>query len=131
MNPVYPMIFRPEEDGNGWCVFIPDLQGCVTHAVSFADGIDQMRSGICEFLYALEEKGIDVPPPSDPQCVETEPGDIVSLLDADMETHRRRAGSKAVVRTISIPQWMDILARQDGISLSQVTQDALRAQFHA
>jgi hypothetical protein len=48
------------------------------------------------------------------------------LVDVDLGAYKRRVGAKAVRRTISIPEWLDVLAAQSGISLSQITQDALR-----
>jgi predicted RNase H-like HicB family nuclease len=125
MSHVYPAVFSPEKDGT-FSVYVPDLPGCVTEAESYADGVAKIRDGICGMLYAMARQKIAIPEPSEPQMVETEDGDVVALVDADVAAYARRVGNKAVRRTISIPEWMDDLAVSSGVSLSQVTQDALR-----
>lgn len=122
---VYPVIFSPEESG-GYCVYAPDLSGCVTEACNYEDGIKKIREGICGMIYIMRRDKMEIPAPSDPHSVDCDAGDVVALVDADIEAYTRRIGNKAVRRTISIPEWMDDLATNAGVSLSQVTQDALR-----
>ncbi|MDR3294966.1 MAG: type II toxin-antitoxin system HicB family antitoxin [Clostridiales Family XIII bacterium] len=128
MKYVYPVVFSPDADG--FCVYAPDLPGCVTEAADYADGIGKIREGLCGMLYILERDGMPVPLPSDPLAVEREADDLVSLVDIDTDAYKRRVGSRAVRRTISIPEWMDDLASQTGVSLSQITQEALRRHLH-
>jgi predicted RNase H-like HicB family nuclease len=122
---VYPVIFSREDDGS-LCVYAPDIPGCVTEARDYADGVAKIREGICGMLYAMERGGLTVPEPSAPGGVSLDPGDVIALVDAPLEDYKRRVGNRAVRRTISIPEWMDDLASRSGISLSQITQDALR-----
>jgi predicted RNase H-like HicB family nuclease len=130
MTYVYPVIFSCEDKG-GFCVYAPDLPGCVTEADNYADGIEKIREGICGMLYILERDGKSIPRPSEPAAVECAAGDVVSLVDAPLDDYKRRVGNRAVRRTVSIPEWMDALAIRDGVSLSQVTQDALKARLNA
>ncbi len=125
MKYVYPVVLSPEKDG-GYCVYAPDIPGCVTEAATLIEGIEKIREGLCGMLMIYERDGMPIPSPSNPEAVEREVGDVVSLVDADVGEYRRRIGSKAVRRTISIPAWMDDAATQAGVSLSQVTQNALR-----
>jgi predicted RNase H-like HicB family nuclease len=126
---VYPVVFSSEE-GGGHCVYVPDLPGCVTEAATYAEGIEKIRDGVGGMLYMMERDKIPLPLPSDPLAVNREEADVVSLVDVDLDVYKRRFGSKAVRRTISIPEWLDELAAQSGISLSQVTQDALRQHLN-
>jgi predicted RNase H-like HicB family nuclease len=125
MNYVYPVVFSKEDDG--FCVYAPDLPGCVTEAGSYAEGIEKIRDGICGMLYILERDKMQIPAASAPNAVEHETGDAVALVDANLLDYKRRIGSKAVRRTISIPAYLDDMASRAGVSLSQVTQDALRS----
>jgi predicted RNase H-like HicB family nuclease len=125
MKYVYPVILSPEED-SGYCVYAPDIPGCVTEADTLIDGIEKIREGLCGILFVYERDGMPVPSPSSFDAIETENGDMITFVDADVGEYRRRVGSKAVRRTISIPEWMDDAATQAGVSLSQITQDALR-----
>ena len=126
---VYPVVFNPLEEG-GYCVYAPDFKGCITEADDFAEGIVKIRDGLCGMLHIMERDKLPIPSPTDVSCVEREPCDIVTLVDAPIEEYRRRVGSKAVRRTISIPEWLDELAAKSDISLSQVTQEALRTKLN-
>ncbi|MDR3208160.1 MAG: type II toxin-antitoxin system HicB family antitoxin [Oscillospiraceae bacterium] len=128
MKYVYPVVFSPEEEG-GYCVYAPAFPGCVTEAESWAEGIDKIREGLCGMLMIHERDHLAIPAPGDPLLIAREPNDVVTLVDADTDDYRRRVGVRAVRRTISIPAWMDDAATQAGVSLSQVTQDALRQQL--
>jgi predicted RNase H-like HicB family nuclease len=125
MKHVYPVIFSKEDDGS-FCVYAPDFPGCITEASSWAEGIEKIRDGICGMLYIIERDKMNVPAPSDPSALTLEPSDVAALVDVDIDEYKRRIGSRAVRRTISIPEWMDEKATRAGVSLSQVTQDALR-----
>jgi predicted RNase H-like HicB family nuclease len=125
---VYPVVLSPEQDG-GYCVYAPDLPGCVTEAETLIEGIEKIREGLCGILMIHERDKLPIPAPSKPQSIERETDDIITFVDADVGEYQRRVGSKAVRRTISIPEWMDDAASKAGVSLSQVTQDALRQQL--
>ena len=127
---VYPVVFSPNDEG-GYCVYAPDFKGCVTEADNLADGIVKIRDGLCGMLYIMERDRQAIPEPSNISNVVHEANEIVTLVDASLAEYRRRVGSKAVRRTISIPEWMDKLAVDANISLSQVTQDALREKLGA
>lgn len=126
---VYPVVFNPLEEG-GYCVYAPDLKGCITEADNLAEGITKIRDGLCGMLYILERDKQAIPEPTDIALVEHLNGDIVTLVDAPLDEYRRRVGSKAIRRTISIPEWLDELAINSDISLSQVTQEALRVKLN-
>ena len=125
---VYPVVFEPVE-GGGYCVYAPDIKGCITQADSIAEGIIKIRDGLCGMLYMMRRDKASIPEPTDIALVKHGNGDIVTLVDAPLEEYRRRVGSKAVRRTISIPEWLDELAINANISLSQITQDALRLKL--
>jgi len=127
-NLVYPVIFTPEEEG-GYCVYAPDISGCVTSADNYADGIDKIRDGIGGFALMYIDEGKSLPKPSNPAELEHGADDLVSLVDVDIEAYRRATGGKAVRRTISIPEWMDVQASREGVSLSQCLQEALRQRL--
>ena len=126
---VYPVIFNPLDDG-GYCVYAPDFKGCITEADNLAEGIVKIRDGLCGMLYMMERDKQPIPEPTDVTSVEHDEGDIVTLVDAPLDEYRRRVGSKAVRRTISIPEWLDELAVNSDISLSQITQEALRLKLN-
>jgi len=125
MKYVYPVVFSKEDDGS-FCVYVPALPGCITEAADYAEGIEKIRDGICGMLYTMERNKIDIPSPGELSTLVLDASEAAALVDADLTDYKRRVGSRAVRRTISIPEWMDDEATRAGVSLSQVTQDALR-----
>ena len=127
---VYPVVFTPLEKRSGYCVYAPDLKGCITEADNYADGIEKIRDGICGMIFIHETENRLLPTPTEPSKVECKEGDIVTLVDAPMEDYRKRAkNSKAVRKTISLPQWLFDMAVKHRLSLSDVTQKALMNEF--
>ena len=128
MVKVYPAIFHPNEDGSITVTF-PDLPGCTTEGKDLPDALRMARDCLALFLDTQDELGIDTAPPSATGSIIPEAGEYVTLIDADPEVYRRKRLSKAVKRTLSIPEWMDTAANQAGLSLSKVLQDALNDRF--
>ena len=127
---VYPVVFTPLEKRAGYCVYAPDLKGCITEADNYADGIEKIRDGICGMIFIHETENRTLPTPTEPDKVEHKEGDIVSLVDAPMEEYRKRVeNSKAVRKTISLPQWLFDMAVKHRLSLSDVLQKALMNEF--
>jgi len=127
---VYPVIFTPLEEQEGFCIYAPDFKGCITEARIIAEGITKIREGLCGMLYMLERDKKEVPKPTDIRLVEHGKDDFITLVDVPLDEYRKRVGYKAVRRTISIPEWLDALAINANISLSQITQEALRTKLN-
>jgi len=90
----------------------------------------KIRDGICGMIFIHETENRTLPTPTEPDKVEHKEGDIVSLVDAPMEEYRKRVeNSKAVRKTISLPQWLFDMAVKHRLSLSDVLQKALMNEF--
>lgn len=125
---VYPGVFHPNEDGSITVTF-PDLPGCVTEGKGIADALYMARDALSLWLDTTELVGDPIPLASSMGDVQTVAGEFVSLVDADTAAYKRQRQSKAVKRTISLPEWMDIRAAEENISLSKELQSALAARF--
>lgn len=127
MKFVYPAIFTPFEDGDGYTVEVPDLPGCVTEGcdihTAILMGVDAASGWILDEL----EDGRIVPVASAYEAID--PGDgFVNLLMVDIDDYAARNGSqdvKSVERTINVPEWLDHLATARGVDYSQALRDGL------
>lgn len=120
---VFPALIAPDADG--FSVSFPDLPACYTSGADLADAIVMAGDALALVLVHMEDEGAPIPAPSaDVPCA---PGVRVSLVCADTDAYRRRIGSRAVKKTLTIPQWMNDAAERQGVNFSQVLQDALRA----
>lgn len=127
----YTAVFSPIEDGSGYYCRVPDLPGCITTGRDLADAIEQITDAMSGWLCVAEDEGMPIAPPTAYQSVPHEEGDICTLVRADVTQYRAITNSRAVRKTVSLPQWMVLLADRMGINCSQVLQEALRERFGA
>lgn len=119
---VYPAVFHPNDDSS-YTVIFPDLEGCITEGKSLGEAMRMAQSAVSQWVEYSKNKNLDIPAPSAMGTIETEAGEFVNLIRADVKDGR------AVKRTVSIPKWMDERVSEAGLSLSRVLQDALRQRF--
>lgn len=124
---LYPAIFEPE-DGK-YNVTFPDLPDCYTCGDDLTDAMLMAQDVLVDVLADHEESGEPFAPASALGAVAVPKDCVCSLVLADTDAWRRIHSSKAVKKTLSIPQWLDTAAQVRGINFSQVLQDALRAQI--
>ena len=110
MLKVYPAIFHEEE--TYWVEF-PDLEGCVTEGSTLEEAMENAQEAM-GLYFATNIKEIKT-------------ADVVSYVSVDVTRYRR--STKAVKKTLSIPEWLAIEAERNNLSLSKVLQDGLKAQL--
>ncbi len=120
---VYPAVFHPNDDGS-FTITYPDLPGCISEGKSLGNAMYMAQSALTQWIEYLTDKKQDVPVASSLGSLETEPGEFVNLIRADIKDGR------AVKRTVSIPKWMDDKVAESGLSLSRVLQDALKERLN-
>ena len=65
-----------------------------------------------------------IPEPSDPSTIDAEGGTIL-VVNFDMMDYLKKHNSRAVKKTLSIPEWLNEAATSMGVNFSQVLQEAL------
>ena len=127
-NYVYPAIFTKEE--GGYSIRFPDFESCYTSAENTAQGLEMANDVLCLTLYDMEQRGMEIPVPSEVNDVPHENREFVTLVACDTDWYRRYYDSKAVKKTLSIPSWLNTLAEQNALNFSQVLQEALKEKLH-
>lgn len=123
MKLVYPAIFTPFDEGNGFTVEVPDLPGCVTEGDNLVEAIEMGTGAASGWILGEIEDGNSFPAAS--MALEAPAGSFVNLLVLDMDSYAEQYGSKAVRRNITVPAWLDTYAQKNHLSLSKVVQDSL------
>lgn len=140
MKVAYPVIFT-EVDTN-ILIEVPDL-GIFTEANeegkakgTMADAIMMARDAIGMACMTAEDEGIELAEPSSMAAVDVskgafrEDGDgVVSLVDVDLVTYRRRLDNKTVRRNVTLPNWLNQEAEKAKINVSKVLQEALMVKL--
>lgn len=120
----YPAVFTPEENG-AFSVNFPDFESCYTCGDDLADAIYMAQDALAFSIYTMEKEGITLPTPSDPNTVTHEDHEFVNYIACDILEYCKRNSSKAVKKTLTIPEWLNDVATQMNINFSQVLQEAL------
>ena len=94
MKLVYPAVFSPLEQSEGYCVTFPDLPGCVTQGNSLADAIDMAVDAASGWVLDELEDGKEVPKASRRNNIVLESkDDFVNLIVLDMDAYAEKCGS--------------------------------------
>ena len=80
-------------------------------------------------LSYLENEHLEIPKASAPQEIKLEEGQYIVVIEFDMMEYKRRTGSQAVKKTLSIPSWLNVEAERAGINFSATLQNALKEQL--
>lgn len=127
---IYPAIFshcEVEERGTVYTVEIPDIPGCITEGESIQGAMAMGREALAGCILALKQEQEAIPEPSNYKDITTQsPDDFITLLDVDLNEYLRKRETKSVIKTVSLPQWLAIMAEESGISYSQTLQQALK-----
>ena len=126
MKLYYPAVFIP--DTEGFTVEFPDLPGCVTQGDSLEEAFDMAEDAACGWVLTAIEDGEPVPAPSAIHAVGAQNG-FVNYVLLDIGEYAKRYSTKAVKKTLTIPEWLNRLAENKGINFSQELQAALKSRL--
>ncbi|MCC4119844.1 type II toxin-antitoxin system HicB family antitoxin [Lactococcus lactis] len=105
-----------------YLAYIPDIEG-YTQGESLADAIAMARDYIG--TYSLDN---ELPVPSKLK-VDSDPGDIVTLVDINPETYKKAINRKPVKKTLTIPSYLNDAAVEEGLNFSQTLADAIKEKL--
>ena len=127
MKLVYPAVFTPCIEKEGYTVEVPDLPGCVTEGKDLVDAIEMGVDAASGWVLGELEEGNNIPAPSlRKENIKLEdPESFVSMLVLDMDAYAEKYGDKTVRKNITIPAWLNTYGEKNNINISRVLQDAL------
>ena len=124
----YPALFHKSEEGGFWISF-PDFPECFTEGDDMKQAYEMTVEALGLALVIRKEEKEEIPDPSDLDKIQNEDGTIV-IVEFDMLEYQRKHNSKAVKKTLSIPEWLNEEAVSMGVNFSQVLQEALMSKLN-
>lgn len=124
----YPAVFHKAEEGGFWVSF-PDIPECMTQGDDMQDAYEMAVDALGLSLSTMEDAGEVIPEASPLDRVDAEDGTLI-IVEFDMAEYRRRHSSKAVKKTLTIPEWLNEAAVRENINFSQVLQEALMKKLN-
>ena len=127
----FPAIFAIENEG-GFSISFPDLDGCFTQGETMEEAYEMASDALGLYLSVLEDEKRPIPTPSEPNNIHLNSNEFVVVIEFNMLEYRKKHNSKAIKKTLTIPQWLNEAAIERNINFSQVLQEALSQKlFHA
>ena len=124
----YPALFHKSEEGGFWISF-PDFPECFTEGDDMKQAYEMTVEALGLALVNRKEEKEEIPDPSDLDKIQNEDGTI-EIVEFDMLEYQRKHNSKAVKKTLSIPEWLNEEAVSMGVNFSQVLQEALMSKLN-
>ena len=124
----YPALFHKSEEGGFWIAF-PDFPEWFTDGDDMNQAYEMTVEALGLALVNRKEEKEEIPDPSDLDKIQNEDGTIV-IVEFDMLEYQRKHNSKAVKKTLSIPEWLNEEAVSMGVNFSQVLQEALMSKLN-
>lgn len=126
---VYPAIFTAEKEG-GYSVVFPDLEGCYTQGETLDEALKMAEDVLNLTLYGLEEDGKSIAPPTNIRDIKVGDDEFTTLVGCDTIEYRRYFDNKAVKKTLTIPNWLNVMSERANINFSAVLQKALMQELN-
>ena len=123
----YPAVFHTAEEGGFWVTF-PDIPECMTQGDNMQEAYEMAVDALGLSLTSREAEREEIPKASSLDEVDPEDGTLV-LVEFDMAEYRRRNSSRAVKKTLSIPEWLNEAAVRENVNFSQILQEALMSKL--
>lgn len=123
----YPAVFHKAEEGGFWVIF-PDIPECMTQGEDMQDAYEMAVDALGLSLTTMKNEGEAVPRASSLDEITVEDGVLV-IVEFDMAEYRRKNRSRAVKKTLIIPEWLNEAAIRENLNFSQILQDALMAKL--
>jgi len=123
MKIVYPVIIT-----KGAQYFLASVPDCDidTQGETIVEAIEMARDAISIWCVCQQDENRELPVPSDMMHITHNAGDIVTLVDADITTYRKRMAHRTVRKNLTIPSWLNEEAEKQGVNFSQVLQQGLK-----
>lgn len=126
----YPAIFTPEREG-GFYIHFPDIENCFTCGNTIEEGLIMAKDALALMVYTnYEETGKPAPSSTPINELKLKKKEFATYIACDTAECRRKFGSKAVKKTLTIPEWLNDAAMKENINFSQVLQDALKEKLN-
>ena len=120
----YPALFHKAEEGGFWISF-PDIPECLTEGDNMEDAYNMAIDALGLCLTDMEKNNIPFPAPSPVDKITVDDDAVLVVIEFDMLAYKKRTSSRAVKKTLTIPEWLNEQAIQLNINFSQVLQEAL------
>lgn len=125
---IYPAVFDYAEDGIS--IEFPDLPGCFSCADTDEQALLMAEEVLGLYMENLESDGETIPEPTVLKDLLVNGNQKTVLISVWMPLVRKAINNKSIKKSVTIPQWLDMMAREQDINFSYVLQEALKRELN-
>lgn len=132
MKYTYLALFEADKENGGYTISFPDFSGAISEADTLNEAIYNAREVLEIYTIMLEDEGKEFPEPSSFKALASQLGsdeDILQAISVDTELVRERERSKVVNKTVTLPNWLVEVGKENKINFSQLLQKAIREEL--
>ena len=133
----YPAIFYKNKDNEGYTVVFPDLEYGATEGRNETEAVQMAQDYIGSWLYEYYLENNAFPKSSRSNEITVEDDEFsdmsktfISLVGMDIADYVRKNETKIVRKNVSIPSYLNELAKKRNLNFSQILQEALLAELN-
>lgn len=126
-NYIYPVVLKKEEDG--FLITFPDFPEQMTEASTEESAIIAAQEVLALCISDNEEMEKDNPTPTDPDSIELSTGDKLIYVHVWMPYFRQVEKVVYVKKTLTIPKWIDEMAKAKNVNFSAILVKGLKAEL--
>ena len=133
----YPAIFYKNKDNEGYTVVFPDLEFGATEGRNETEAVQMAQDYIGSWLYEDYLENNTFPKSSSIEEIIVENDEFsdmsktfISLVGIDIADYVRKTETKIVRKNVSIPSYLNELAKKRNLNFSQILQEALLAELN-
>lgn len=126
-NYVYPIKVK-KEDGV-FLITFPDFPDQMTDATDESEVIRSAQEVLALCIIDNENQGEENPEPSKESDIQLEEGEKVVYVHLWMPYFRNITKEIYVKKTLTIPQWLDLLAKEKNVNFSAVLVNGLKQEL--
>ena len=125
----YPAVFHKAEEGGFWITF-PDLPECMTQGEDMQHSYEMAFDALGLAITSRQTEHEELPTPSEPFSINLNKDEFCVVIEFDLLAYKKRTNSKAVKKTLSIPEWLNEEAMSANLNFSQILQEALKEHLN-
>ena len=122
---IFPAIFHSADDGIS--ITFPDLPGCLPYAQTMEEAFANAKEALQLHLFGMEEDNEEIPYPTQVSSITLNKNDTIAMIEAWMPPFREKMSNKSTSKTVTIPRWLDTLAKKERVNYSHIFQEALKS----
>ena len=124
-NLIYPVIISEyHDDGHYYVATSPNIPGMVTQGDTFSDAAYWAEDAIATML----DGQASYPKVQDPRSWDLKSNDRLVYITVDLDKWLHKS-SKTIKKTITVPEYLSVMAKEQNINVSQLTTKALKAEL--